>query len=336
MVAGVEAKKWYWLGVLFPLVFTPPLFSQYLLEPFLELNDLFENKEFVHEQVVSPPLLRKFFIPPALIRAGQQSSVSWCDRIKVLLDGMAIPSYLHYVSPVYAANTYRVINDMAATVGLESPLIFLADKTQYQSTKTIDSMLLHGNFYALIINQAFIARRTDQQLRALVAKELGAIVGLRKEKGKVFGSLYSIGAALLISYFAYKYCSISWIKEHYRAIGVYSLVLSGGGVIAHLLDAVANKTNELETKAVVLRAFNGQYEEYEYHLSVVGAEELARAQQRELYLYGYIFFLIKQIDSIADLLTPYAACFLRNQLMIFAQSSLQKPAYLKAGFSDAV
>jgi len=320
----------------FGSVFLLSFNSSYLFsEPFLELNELFENKEFVHEQVISPPSLRKFFIPPALISFGALPSVQWCDRINGLLDRMSMPVHLHYVSPLYAAGTYRAIADMAHAVGLEPPLIFLADKNQHQSTKAIESLRLHGDFYGLIVNQAFIARRTGQQLRALVARELAIVAAVRMKQGKRLNGLYSLGALFVAALFAYNHCSLSWFKQHAWVLFGYGALLAGGAAAVYWGDQVINKVSARDINELGVTAFGRSADEYAINLEVVGGEEQLRAQQRELYLCAYLFFILKKIESIADLLTPYALCFLKNQLMLFSQRLIQKPASLKAGFSDA-
>jgi hypothetical protein len=324
------------LQLAFGGVFLLSFYSNYLFsEPFLELNELFENKEFVYEQVVSPPSLRKFFIPPALISFGVLPSVQWCNRIDGLLDRMSMPVYLHYVSPVYAAGTYRAIADMAHAIGLEPPLIFLADKNQHQSTKAIESLQLHGDFYGLIVNQSFIARRTGQQLRALVARELAMVAALRMKRGKRLSGLCSIGALCIGALFAYNHCSLSWFKKHALLLLGYSALLAGGAAVANWGDQALNKVSTRDINDLGVNAFGGSAQDYIVSLEVVSGEEQLRAQQQELYLCAYVFFILKKIEAISDLLTPYALCFLKNQLMLFSQHLMQKPASLKAGFSDA-
>ncbi len=304
-------------------------------QPFVELTDLFEHQEFMYDQVLSPPPLRKFFIPLSLIEYGAYGSVSWCDRIEELLDSMSIPSSLHYVAPAYASGTYAEIKAMVWKVSLEMPLIFLADKNHYHSARAVESVLLGGGFYALIFNHALLARRTAEQLRALVARELGLIARLVEQKKHRIRNFFLTGVGVGLIGLALQHGSVEWVKERAATACVLAGMVGGGLVVSMLGDFWLNKINDKEVKNIAVSSFGSDIQEYEWHLKSIEEEERARARQREFYAYGYIFVLIKRIDALTELVAPYVTYFLKNQLMTFSQTKIQKPAYLKAGFFDA-
>ena len=158
--------------------------------------------------------------------------MAWCEKVKSLLNGISISSSMHYVARAYAPFTYAQILNMAMSINVPMPLIFLADKNQYHSSKTVEAIELSGGFYALVFNQSLIAKRSEEQLQALVARELARIGQMRTKNYAVFyrAAQYAVAGVCCAS--AYTFFSAEWMKTH----GL-TLALIAGGCIASLVVA---------------------------------------------------------------------------------------------------
>ena len=295
----------------------------------------------MYEQMEVPAELRPLFIPLSLARDVAISSVTWAERIAKLIHGLRIAPSIHYVSKAHAPKTYEDLSCMAARLKIETPLVFLTGKNN--TVKTIQAVKLGGGYHGLLFNRAFIARRTANECRVIIAHELARIAQRHCDKKNLANKIWLgviigyLGLSLLKQgHSAYKKDKFKkfphelydFSKGHALAFLRDMLLVVGSKVVANFFGAYLSRRYQHEADLCAFNAFGDKPDEYLETLRTVEYDEALRRQRTQYQYKNHYSYVSDKIDALGDIVHPYIICFLKNELSSHQMKELERPAVL--------
>jgi len=306
---------------------------------FSELLYSFEDNNFLYEQTVVPPDLRKFFIPISLAYENEhlrQPASLWNERVHTLLSSLLLSAPIHYVARWYAPAAYAKVASMCATMKMETALIFVAHRSN-KYIRTVEALSLPGGFSALLFSYTFVAHSQEREICAVVARELTKVARRRSEKNNLarkiwWGLAGSIAAVGAIGCLQTAMKNGDWwqhakeLISYHSTSGLISLVgVTGCGLAAECIDRYRSRNHRKEANAAALKAFGGSAEEYLEALKSVEINEALKRQRIDHHYRDYYKYIEAKIAEVKNDGYQEAAAFLKNELYEYRKRQVEMP-----------